>query len=136
MSGTPARGYVPRLLCDIAEAFGEPAAIRLAMEFGGQRLRIPRRAHPSHVVARHCGMAMLRWLSERYGGEYLTVPTGARSARAEQAALVRRLVEEGRTVRAIVIAARVHSRTVHRARERQRAETQDDLFGGRKGCDD
>lgn len=124
--------YTPRLLREVADVFGDGRALKLAMEFGGQRLRIPKRPHPGNRLADALGMDLLRWLSARHGGEYLQVPTGARSVLAEQAELVRRLVEAGLPANEIVRQARVHTRTVHRMRERLRAERQPDLFRQRR----
>jgi hypothetical protein len=125
---TPVLRYTPRLLREVGEVFGDARALKLAMAFGGQRVRIPVRPHPGHQVARELGLDVLRWLSARHGGEYLQIPTGARSLVAEQADLVRRLVEAGLSANEIVRQARVSSRTVHRVRERLRAERQPDLF--------
>lgn len=120
--------YVPRLLRDLAEDFGDARMLKFAMAFGGRRLYIPVRAHDNHPVAQAAGMDVLRWLCKRHGGELVTFPTGARSMMAETAALVRSLVERGLTVDQIVRQARVHTRTVHRMRERLRHEAQSDLF--------
>lgn len=122
--------YTPRLLREVADVFGDARALKFAMEFGGQRLRIPKRPHAQHALARALGLDLLRWLSAQHGGEYLQIPTGARSVMAEQAELVRRLVAAGLSANEVARQARVHLRTVHRMRERLRAETQGDLFPG------
>lgn len=123
------RRYTPGLLREVAEIFGDGRALKFALTYGGQEIWIPKRPHDRHRIADAVGPDLLRWLSAKYGGERIIVPSGARSALAEQMALVHRLVEDGLSANAIVRAARVNIRTVYRARARLREAAQYDMFG-------
>lgn len=122
------RRYTPGLLREIAEVFGEARALKFALAYGGQEIKIPKRPHDRHFIAVAVGLDLLRWLSARYPGENITIPTGARSVLAEQMALVDRLVEQGVSANEIVRQARVSIRTVYRARARRADDHQFDLF--------
>ena len=70
------RGW-PALLADIARhpsAGGVAAALRLAGQFGGQRVAVPMRAAGS-VIERELGGALAEALVEMTGGEQVDVPS-------------------------------------------------------------
>lgn len=126
--------YVPGLLREIAEVFGDGRALKFALTYGGEALWVPKRPRADHRIATAVGIDMLRWLAARHGGESVIVPTGMRSVLAEQLVLVERLVRQGLPANAIVRQARVHVRTVYRTRARLRERDQPDLFTPRNAA--
>lgn len=66
---------LPPFLGALARHMGSAAgARRLAEKFGGQRKSIPRVARPGCVIAKACGIDVLRALVEFHGGESVYIP--------------------------------------------------------------
>lgn len=68
---------LPGVIGIVADQLGEGAALRLAGEFGGQRLYIDRFPRQDHKIARAVGMEISRVLSAEFGGENIEIPRAA-----------------------------------------------------------
>lgn len=111
---------LPRLLADIAGVAGRAAALRLAGEFGGAELYIPRRMEPDHPVVRAVGGEAADWLSEWYGGGYVLVPLGPATTYRRQRGRIRELIAAGLPNSQIARRLKCHVRTVQRERSGHR----------------
>lgn len=122
-SATAARKHLPHLLREIADVFGEAMAVRLARAFGGQYVYLPKRALPSHAMAKATSVAVLAWLIQHHDEcERIVIPSGRALLVSDRVAQAKKLHDAGLTVAAIASRVRVHVRTVHmylrQARER------------------
>lgn len=127
------RLWLPALLRDIADAFGDEVALALARQWGGQYLRLPAEAEADHPIARALGVPVLRFLIDRHDRlERIVIPKGPR----EDARLRRRMIAEmtarGATVNEIAAATGLHVRSVHAAKARLRDDRQRELFNDRR----
>lgn len=66
---------------DLRASLGERAVARIVSRAAGMRLYVPGRRIRESVLCRLAGADVARWLSERYGGEYLDVPSQRAQAR-------------------------------------------------------
>jgi len=122
--------FLPALLRDLADALGLPAALRLASEFGGDKLYLPAEADPEHQIAKRCGIDVLRWLLDTYrGGEAVLVPLGPLSPYNKRIAYIRNALIAGEKGSTIIRAAGCHERTVRRHRKTLRGRQGDDKQG-------
>lgn len=130
------RLWLPGLLRDVADAFDEETALRLARELGGRYVYLPRAARRDHPVARAVGVQVLRFLIERHDElARIVIPKGPDQDRRLRARLIAEMTRAGRTADEIAAATGVHVRTVHQWRARLAAagETgQGELFQDRR----
>ncbi len=103
---------------DLTRILGQDALEKLAGEFGGRRLVVPKiaRLGPTHPLVQLLGMDVAQRLSKHFDGEYIEIPKCSRLERKRrneairrdratgmtQAALARRYGVTERWVRAIV----------------------------------
>jgi len=130
MSDQPAP--FPKLLADVAEALGTGAALRLARDYGGGILTVPKRSTPAFVAK--VGPELAAWLCENHGPGHIDVPLGPTGDRAARAAALRTAIERNEGS-ASVLARRfgIVSRTVKRHRAQARDGDADlPLFTSRK----
>lgn len=71
---------LPGVLAEIEEVAGREAALRLALEFGGESVYVPRPEHlgAGHPVSLAIGEAAARNICERFAGDCLHVPMARR----------------------------------------------------------
>jgi DNA-binding transcriptional ArsR family regulator len=113
------RLWLPGLLRDVADAFGEETALRLARELGGRYVYLPKAADRSHPVARVVGVKVLRYLIERHDElARIVIPKGPDRDRRLRARLIAEMTAAGRTADQIAAATGLHVRTVHYWRAR------------------
>lgn len=130
------RLWLPGLLRDVADAFGEDVALRLARELGGRYVYLPKVAERSHPVARAAGVRVLRFLISRHDElERIVIPKGPDRDRRLRARLIAEMTARGRTADEIAARVGLHVRTVHYWRTRLGAAGEDrqgDLFRDRR----
>ena len=87
---------------DLVELLGEDAAVRLAIECGGEQFCVPRAADPSHRLAAAIRDASLygRMVGE-WGGCKIYVPTEASVRRSARDSRIHRRRAEGATTSVI-----------------------------------
>jgi hypothetical protein len=123
------RVWLPHVLFEMAEAFGQPVALRFAAEFGGRRLSLPQVEHPDHPVAELFGLEVLSWLIERWPGTALLIPLGPHSSYKRLIAETRRMLANGEDNATITRVVGCHERTVFRHRRALREKKDDGLQG-------
>lgn len=126
---TSDRIWLPHVLFELADALGQPAALRFAAEFGGRRLAVPEEARPDHPVAQRCGIEVLAWLVSRWPGEPILVPLGPQSSYNRRIGEIRRMLQDGEDAATIVRAVGCHERTIFRHRRTLKDRRQDDRQG-------
>jgi DNA-binding transcriptional regulator LsrR (DeoR family) len=108
------RKHLPHLLREIADVFGEPMAAKLAHAFGGRYVYLPKRALPSHPIAKATSVGLLAWLIQHHDEcERIIVPCGRALLVSDRVAQAKTLPDAGLTVAAIASRVRVHVRTIH-----------------------
>ena len=108
------RPHVPQLLRDIADLFGMTMALKLTRAFGGQYIRLPIRAMPSHPVARATSVQLLAWLIQSHPTHARIVcPLGRTLEREKRIIEAERLSKDGLTASEIAARMKMHVRTVH-----------------------
>ncbi len=106
---------------------GQAAVLRLLANAGGQRRRIPKNAAGS-VLAREVGEDVVRWLSGRFGGNDVDIPSMRARERQDNASFLRAaLLEAGltdpvRSANDIAAEFGVTSAYVHKLRAKMREE--------------
>lgn len=129
------RLWLPGLLRDVADAFGEETALKLARELGGRYVYLPKVPERSHPVARAVGLRVLRFLVSRHDElARIVVPKGPDRDRRLRVRLIAEWTARGRTADEIAARTGLHVRTVHywRARLGDAGEAcQGDLFRDR-----
>jgi DNA-binding NarL/FixJ family response regulator len=141
------RLWLPNLLRELRDVFGQERALKLARELGGQSLKLPVQPRPDHPIARAVGVDVLTWLIAQHArGERITIPQGpeqgvtnasevvaaavqagispraiARQAMALRRAEVRKLIRQGFKPNEIAAATGMHERSVrtHRSELQQ-----------------
>lgn len=113
----PRRPHVPQLLRDIADLFGMTMAMKLTRAFGGKYITLPRRATPSHPVARATSLQLLAWLIQSHPAlSRIVCPLGRTLEREKRIIEAERLSKDGLTASEIAARMNVHVRTVHQLR--------------------
>lgn len=112
---------LPAQLAQIAEIAGREAALRLAFEYGGSRVYIPKK-HDGSEIARLVGAEAAAKLAGHYGGESIAIPIGKR-------ALAFWLADQGKSVEEIARTLRADRTTVHRWFGARMESLQLKLFG-------
>ena len=74
---------LPGVLAEVAEAAGHEAAIKIALEWGGRDIHIPRPGHlkgcPSHRLVVLLGSEVASAVSDRIGGGSIYIPRARRA---------------------------------------------------------
>lgn len=123
MADLPRDSWIDELERDL----GQAAALRLLANAGGQRRAIPKRAQGSKISG-EVGEPVAAWLSDRFGGTELDIPSlRARQFQDNAAALRASILEAGLTepTRSANVIATEHGVTaawVHKVRARMRVE--------------
>lgn len=118
---TPTEAVLPAALAQIAEIAGREAALRLAFEYGGSRVYVPRKAGNSEI-AKIIGPEAAAALSGHFGGESIAIPIGKK-------ALAFWLDEQDWSREKIAKALKVDRTTVHRWLSNRMDSLQLKLFG-------
>lgn len=102
------------VLIDIAEATDEVVAVKLATEFGGTHINIPKNPNENSKLAKIIGLDNLKKLVKEFGyGEILIPMGGFRGAKARRANAVK-MLEDGVPHTKIAKDLDLHVRTVER----------------------
>lgn len=130
------RLWLPGLLRDVADQFGEDVALKLARELGGRYVYLPKRPRADHPVARAVGIKVLRWMVGRHDElARIVIPKGPDQDRRLRARLIAEMTEAGWTTDKIAERTGLHVRTVHHWKAKLRGsewDGQDDLFQDRR----
>lgn len=116
-------GWIDELERDL----GQAAALRLLANAGGQRRHVPKIPAGS-VLASELGLEIVSWLSRRFGGTMLDIPSLRGRALQDQANLLRAaiiedgLIEPRRSANVIAIEFGVTSQWVRRLRAQLRRD--------------
>jgi len=105
----------PHVLMLVADALGEPAALRLAERLGGQRRYVPEAAAGSRLAV-EAGEDVAAVLADHYGGESIYIPRGP----ADGVALAEDVRTSNLSANALAGRHRRSVRTIHRLRRRIR----------------
>lgn len=108
------------ILAEIAEATDVETARKVALRFGGRRIKLPARPRESTPLAKAVGLPAARAIVDALGhGEHLIPfgPYGGPSARRRQAATV---IHKGGSVAEAAVSAGVHERTAWRVKARMK----------------
>lgn len=108
------RIYVPGLIREVMDTFGEAAACRLVQQFGGQRITIPLSVPPDSRLAKVLGSHLARWFVMRHGGNHVDIPLAARLRIAMRDSQAAKLRQQGKSAAAIARELAVAERTVYR----------------------
>ncbi len=106
---------------------GQAAALRLFVNAGGQRRKIPKKPEGSRL-AEEVGLEVVKWLSARFGGTDLDIPSyGARQRQARAAELRAAILDAGltepnRSANVIATEFGVTAAWVHKLRTQMREE--------------
>lgn len=122
-SDFPRDGWIDELERDL----GQAAVLRLLANAGGQRRDIPKRAAGSNLAV-EVGVELVEWLSTRFGGTPLDIPSmRARESQDRAAALRAAILEAGltdplRSANVIASEFGVTAAWVHKLRTQMRRE--------------
>lgn len=120
----PAAGLTG-VLAELAERMGSAAgALRLAAEYGGQEVYVPKDPVANHIIARRCGLDVLIALSAIRASERVTIPLGA-THRLKKNRIVAMAGSNAQVARAVGCTKRF----VEIVRARQRGAAPLPLFG-------
>lgn len=115
---------LPRILAEIAEVAGEPAALAIAAARGGGRASIPARVKPGHWLAETVGMdaavAISRHFTSGRGTVEIDVPLGPSGTIAKAYRAMHNMIAEGRSADEIARAVGMSRRSVLRNKARLR----------------
>lgn len=120
---------------ELAKVAGFDAAVRLMVNFGGQRLYVPRKMRPRRPGSRPLlnesdfvgalGLAAAKELAALYGGEHVEIPLGSALKERQRRAQVAKF--KGSNNQAVQTFG-LHRRTVQRLRHGAEDERQQSLF--------
>lgn len=116
---------------ELEHDLGQAAALRLLANAGGQRRDIPKRPDGSKL-ADEVGLAVVRWLSARFGGTAVDMPSKygrdrqARASRLRAAILEAGLTDPKRSANVIAAEFGVTAAYVHKLRSQMRREYGED----------
>jgi hypothetical protein len=111
---------LPGILAEIAEATDVETARKVALRFGGRRMKLPARPRESTPLAKAVGLPAARAIVDALGhGEHLIPfgPFGGPSARRRQVAAV---IHQGGSVAEAARTGGVHERTAWRVKARMK----------------
>ncbi len=106
---------------------GQPAVLRLLANCGGQRREIPKRPENSKLIS-ELGIDLVRWLSDRFGGEALDIPSVRGREKQDRASELRAavldagLTDSTRSANDIAAEFGVTAAWVHKLRAQLRKE--------------
>lgn len=122
-SDRPRDAWIDELEHDL----GQPAALRLLANAGGQRRDIPKRAAGSNLAA-EVGEDIVTWLAARFGGTSVDIPSHMARKRQDKAARLRAdildagLTNPTRSANVIAMEHGVTAAYVHKLRTQMRRE--------------
>lgn len=125
----PRRADIPQdaWIDELERDLGQAAALRLLANMGGQRRQIPKRARGSKLVE-EVGAEIVVWLSGRFGGTKLDIPSARGREQQDRASRLRAaLIEDGltqprRSANVIATEFGVTASYVHKLRAQLRRE--------------
>lgn len=126
---------LPAVLQDIARLTTPGTALRLARELGGARVWISAAPRADDPVVRAVGREAQQQIAAEFARNYLVIPLGPWSSRAQHNATLSWLIADQRPVDAIAREAHVHRRTVQRHKKRLAQQQRLPLFEGSDGED-
>lgn len=122
---------LPSVLADVAREAGRGVALRLAADFGGTEIYVPRRCGADHALAKSLGLDAARVVCRLYGGGAVEIPLGPAATASRQARRIRELIASVKSAGKIARMVGCTTRTVRRYRNERRdraADTQGRLF--------
>lgn len=104
---------LPRVLKEIAEVVGLPAADALSRRWGGQKLYIPKNPKKDGELMQLLGTPAASALGHHFGGEVLTIPFGSEAWRALRHQEIQRRYKR-ESAAEIARDFGMHERSIHR----------------------
>lgn len=92
MTGDPRLELLDGAAKELAREAGFDAGERLLEHFGGQRVFVPKKMRPRSRFWETLGPKAAQVLSDLFGGDYITVPTGAEAQRRLSGRKMRRQI--------------------------------------------
>jgi hypothetical protein len=123
---------MPDLLRRIERVAGAAAMLRVAHQFGGRDLYIPKRLEAGHKLVRAVGRTAADRIAAELGKGRHLIPLGPGASWPRVRRAIRERLEKGESVAAIAGKLGCHSRTVWRVRARWAETRQGDLFAARQ----
>jgi hypothetical protein len=120
----PQDAWIDELEADL----GQPAALKLLANAGGQRRKVPKRSQGSKLAV-EVGLPVTEWLSVRFGGTDLDIPTPRARVQQDRAAELRATILEAgltnptRSANDIATQFGVTAAWVHKLRTQMRRES-------------
>lgn len=124
---------LPGVLGEFAAVAGRAAALRLAADFGGTEVYVPREVDAGHPLAKSLGLAAARKLVECFGHGRLLVPLGPFATGARRRQAIVRMLAERRPAREIARRLGCHIRTVYYVKDEIETRARAGCFDGRAG---
>lgn len=124
MTAHPQDSWIDELEADL----GQPAALKLMANAGGQRRKVPKRPQNSKLAG-EVGVTIAEWLSARFGGTDIDIPNPRARQNQDSAALLRAAILDAgltnptRSANDIAIQFGVTAAWVHKLRTQMRRET-------------
>jgi hypothetical protein len=118
---------LPLVLQQVAEAIGIATACRLAMDFGGREIYLPKRLSDKHPLVLSLGRPAAEQVVALLGDGAIEIPLGPTTYEARIGAAINKRLEAGQSEAQISRALRVHIRTVRRHRAKMK-DTHPTLF--------
>ncbi len=117
---------LPILLKEIAEETSLKSAMEFAMEFGGQRIHIPKPQNmEKSKLFEKIPLEVMIMLCDRYAGETIEVPAwSARSLKARRARIIK-LLKEGKSLNQIAKETGATIRTVSNIKKNLKQQKDD-----------
>ena len=112
---------LPELLAFVEGIAGHAAMLAFAERFGGTYIYLPKKFKQGNPVVEVIGGLAASAMAMRYGYGDINVPLGPTSTISRRAALIRKLLTEGKSKGEIARIARCSARTVQRWRNRSAA---------------
>jgi len=115
------------VLAEIAKATSVAVALKLARDFGGTMIYVPRNANADTALVRSIGVEATTSLARLFAGERIEVPLGPMKNRIRHA-MISRMLAAGYGPTKIARAIGCHRRTIQRAIRETRDDRQLALF--------
>lgn len=105
---------LPGILADIAAVTDEATALKMAREFGGRRIKLPRRPGPNSAISKLVGAAAAAVIVGEIGYGDIYIPCGTERGGAGRRELAARLLDQGLSHPEVAKRVDVSQRTVER----------------------
>jgi len=110
---------LPDILARIADATDRKTALKIADEFGGREVSLPKRLSPKSAMVKLIGREKVQCLLDAIGPGKIIIPLGPTSRGKDLAGRIDGMLRAGFSINAVAKALHIHVRTVFRRKRSQ-----------------